>query len=146
MINITRWFLTLLLVLSAGALALAQVDPTKVLVGTWEGLIEIPRGSDRLLIINSVKAKGEGEWVARGRFGPRDYISSEKKGGQAMDVKAKDNEIFVEFVTKDKNPVRLKLVNENRLEGTINLITPAGKAENRRAWFEKVDPKAGDIK
>jgi len=49
-------------------------------------------------------------------------------------------------VTKDKNPVRLKLVNENRLEGTINLISPAGKAVNRRASFEKVDPKAGDIK
>jgi hypothetical protein len=145
MINITRWFLTLLLALSAGALALAQVDPTKVLVGTWEGLIEIPRGSDQLLIINSVKAKGEGEWVARGRFGPRDYTSS-GKGGQAMAVKANDNEIFLEFVTKAKNPVRLKLVNENRLEGTVNVISPQGRAANRRAWFEKVDPKAGDIK
>jgi hypothetical protein len=145
MINITRWFFALLLVLSAAALALAQVDPTKVLVGTWEGLIEIPRGSDRVLIINSVKAKGEGEWVARGRFGTRDYTSS-GKGGQAMDVTAKDNEILVEFVTKEKNPVRLKLVNENRLEGTINIISPAGKAVNRRASFEKVDPKAGDIK
>ena len=145
MINITRWFFTLLLVLSAGALALAQVDPIKVLVGTWEGLIEIPRGSDQLLIINSVKAKGEGEWVARGRFGPRDYTSS-GQGGQAMDVKAKDNEIFLEFMTKAKNPVRLKLVNENRLEGTINVISPPGRAVNRRAWFEKVDPKAGDIK
>ena len=76
MINTIRWFFTVLLVLSAGALALAQVDPTKVLVGTWEGLIEIPRGGDQVLIINSVKAKGEGEWVARGRFGPRDYTSS----------------------------------------------------------------------
>jgi hypothetical protein len=145
MINTIRWFFTVLLVLSAGALALAQVDPTKVLVGTWEGLIEIPRGGDQVLIINSVKAKGEGEWVARGRFGPRDYTSS-GQGGQAMDVKSKDNEIFVEFVTKAKNPVRLKLVNENKLEGTINVVLPKGSAVNRRAWFEKVDAKAGDIK
>ena len=63
-----------------------------------------------------------------------------------MDVKSKDNEIFIEFVTKDKNPVRLKLMSDTKLEGTINIISKVGRAIDRRAWFEKVDPKAGDIK
>jgi hypothetical protein len=47
-------------------------------------------------------------------------------------------------VTKQKNPVRLKLVNENKLEGTINIVLK--RAVDRRIWLEKVVPKAGDIK
>lgn len=143
MINAIRCFFVLVVVLSAGALTLAQVDPTKVLIGTWEGQIEMPKLGDQILIINSVKAKGGGEWVARGRFGNREYVSTEP-GGQAMDVKLKDSEIFIEFVTKQKNPVRLKLVNENKLEGTINIVLK--RAVDRKIWLEKVVPKAGDIK
>jgi hypothetical protein len=61
-----------------------------------------------------------------------------------MAVKAKDNEIFIEFVAKGNNPVRLKLVNDNKLEGTINIVLK--RAVNRKVWLEKVVPKAGDIK
>ncbi len=61
-----------------------------------------------------------------------------------MDVKAKGNEIYIEFVTKGKNPVRLKLVNRNKLEGTINIILK--RPVDRRVWLEKVAPKAGDVK
>jgi hypothetical protein len=143
MINAIRWFFVLVLVLSAGALTLAQVDPTKVLIGTWEGQAETLKGYDQILIINSVKANGDGEWVARGRFGPRDSTST-GPGGQEMAVKAKDNEIFIEFVAKGNNPVRLKLVNDNKLEGTINIVLK--RAVNRKVWLEKVVPKAGDIK
>ena len=51
MINTIRWFFVLVLVLSAGALTLAQVDPTKVLIGTWEGQIEMPKLGDQILIL-----------------------------------------------------------------------------------------------
>jgi hypothetical protein len=143
MMNTIRWFFVLVLVLSAGALTLAQVDPTEVLIGAWEGQVEMPRSSDMILIINSVKARGDGEWVARGRFGPRDNTST-GPGGQEMDVKEKGNEISIEFVAKGNNPVRLKLVNDNKLEGTINIVLK--RAVERRIWLEKVVPKAGDIK
>jgi hypothetical protein len=72
MTNIVRFYLAIfgfqILLISAATFSFAQVDPTKALVGTWEGQIEISSNSQRTLIINSVKAKGEGEWVARGRY------------------------------------------------------------------------------
>lgn len=62
MITLIRWFFVFVLI--SDAFALAQVDPTKVLIGTWEGHTETQKGYDQILIINSVKATGEGEWVA----------------------------------------------------------------------------------
>ena len=141
--NTNRWFLIVPVLLSAAALTLAQVDPAKILIGTWEGQVETLRGSDMILIINSVKASGEGEWVARGRFGPRGSTST-GPGGQEMSVKSKGDEISIHFVTKDKNPVRLKLVNDHKLEGTMNIILK--RAIDRRVWLEKVAPKAGEVK
>jgi hypothetical protein len=126
--------------------ALAQVDPTKALIGTWEGTLAVSgANTSRILIINSVKAKGAGEWVARGRFGIPDMVSKEP-GGQVMDVSLKDNEIFVEFVTGGKVPVRLKLVGDNKLAGTANIILSGGRAADRTLMLEKVEPKAGDVK
>ena len=143
MINKIRWVLVLILLMTTGALTLAQVDPSKVLIGTWEGQAETQKGYDQILIINSVQAKGEGEWIARGRFGPRDSTST-GPGGQEMAVRAKGSEIFIEFAAKANSPVRLKLVNDNRLEGTINTVLK--RAVNRRIWLDKVATKAGEIK
>ena len=143
MMNRIRWLSVLVLLLAVGPATLAQIDPSSVLVGTWEGQIEVPKGHDQILIINSVKPKGEGEWIARGRFGPRDSINT-GPGEREMAVRAKGDELYVEFAAKGNNPVRLKLVNENRLEGTINIILK--RAVDRRIWLDKVVPKAGDIK
>jgi hypothetical protein len=142
MMNTIRGFLVSVLLLAA-ALTWAQLDPRKVLPGTWEGQAGTLRGGDMILVINSVEPADDGEWVARGRFGPRESIKT-GPGGQEMAVKQRDNEIHLEFVTKDKNPVRLKLVNENKLEGTINIILK--RAVNRKVEFVKVVPKAGDMK
>jgi hypothetical protein len=142
MINKTRWVFVLIFLMS-GAVTLAQVDPAKVLIGTWEGQTETQKGYDQILIINSVKATGEGEWVARGRFGPRE-LTKTGPGGQEMTVTTKDSHIYVEFTAKGNNPVRLKLVNENRLEGTVNIVLM--RPVDRRIWLDKVVPKAGDIK
>ena len=142
MTRIVRFYLAIFglqfLLLSAATFSFAQVDPAKALIGTWEGQIEITRGNNaRTLIINSVKAKGEGEWVARGRYNQPDLVSKES-GGTAMSVSSKDNDIYVEFVTGNaKSPVRLKLVGDNKLEGT---------ASDRRIKLEKVAPKAGEVK
>ncbi len=61
----------------------AQVDPAKVLVGTWEGQVEatLSSGNQRVLIINSVKKTSDTEWVARGSFNLPDLVNTEDRGG-----------------------------------------------------------------
>ena len=77
-----------------------------MLVGTWEGQVEISRGQmARTLQINSVKGKGEGERIARGRYVIAGMESEKTTGGAEMDVSLKNNEIYLEFVTgNSKNP------------------------------------------
>ena len=150
MTNILRFYFSIIglnfLLISAATLSFAQVDPTKALIGTWEGQVEITKNRERTLVINSVKPTGSGEWVARGRFGSSGQVETEKGGGQEMNVSSKDNEIFIEFVgTQGKAPVRVKLVGDNKLEGTIEAFE-RGKVAPRRITFEKVVPKAGDVK
>ena len=150
MTSIVRFYLAIFglhfLLISAATLSFAQVDPTKALVGRWEGQIETSGNSGRTLIINSVKAKGEGEWVARGRYAIAGMESEKTTGGSEMSVSSKDNDVFVEFVVgSSKNPVRLKLVGDNKLEGTINMMEQGQKRPaDKRFKLEKVAPKAGD--
>jgi hypothetical protein len=134
------------LLISVATFSFAQIDPTKALIGRWEGQIEISGNNGRTLMINSVKAKGEGEWVARGRYAITGPESNKTTGGSEMSVLSKDNEIYVEFIVgSTKNPVKLKLVSENKLEGTINVVV-RGRGEDRRIGFEKVETKAGETK
>lgn len=124
--------------LLVGGGAWAQVaDPTKALIGTWEGQIEIASNSARTITINSVTSKGDGEWVARGRYAIAGSESKETTGGQAMSVTRKENDIYLEFVVGgSKNPVTLKLVGETKLEGTINMVV-GGRGADRRFKLEK---------
>jgi hypothetical protein len=126
-----------------GLSAWAQLDPTTVLVGTWIGHVEVPRDSERVLVIRSVKPKDGGGWIADGRYG----LTLEKMGRREIDVSLQGNDIILEFVTGTKipNPVRLKLVGENRLEGTLNIRLDY-RTSNRGFKLEKVEPKAGDVK
>ena len=130
--------------LSGATLTFAQVDPAKALVGRWEGQVQVAKQMERTLTINSVKAKGEGEWVARGRYAITGMESEETTGGQAMSVSLINNEIYLEFITGNaRNPVKLKLIGENKLEGTTDF---GGKVRERKTVLEKVAPKAGDVK
>ncbi len=103
MTRIVRVFLAVFslqfFVISGATFSLAQVDPTKALIGTWEGQVQVSKQMGRTLTINSVKAKGDGEWVARGRYAIEGMESKETTGGQAMSVSSKDNEIYLEFTT-----------------------------------------------
>ena len=118
--------------LSSSSLVWAQVDPVKVLVGTWIGHAELPRDSERVLIINSVTAKEGGGWVADGRFG----FSVQKAPARQIDVSLQGNDVILEFVAGQNNPVRLKLVGENRLEGTVNVVLQ-NRTSNRSLKLEK---------
>lgn len=115
-------------------LVLAQADPTKALVGTWEGWIEgIPNG-ERALVIRSVKAKEGGGWTADGRYG----YTTEKMGRSPIEISQQGNDVMLEFLSGEKNPVKVKLVGENKLEGTANFVI-TGRTTNRAIKFEKKD-------
>jgi hypothetical protein len=114
------------------SLAWAQADPAKVLIGTWVGHAEVPRDSERVLIISSVMPKDSGGWVADGRFG----FTVEKAPHLQIEVSLQGSDTILEFVTGQNNPVRLKLVGENRLEGTLNIVLQ-NRTSNRSLKLEK---------
>ena len=116
----------------------AQADPTKVLVGAWEGWVEgIPQPQERWLVIRSVKAKEGGGWIADGRYG----YTAEKGARHQIDVSTQDGDMILEFSSAEKNPVRLKLLGDNKLEGTANFVV-TGRTTKRAVKFEKKPTKA----
>lgn len=146
MINTIHWsFLVVVqvLALTFASNAHSQVDPEQGLIGTWQGHAETTKNQERTLVINSVKATGNGEWVGRGRFGQG--VDTEKAGGNMeITISSKNNEIYLEWTGNNgKAPVHVKLVGDNKLEGTIEAFERNRVAE-RRITFEKV--KAGDVK
>ena len=100
---------------------------------------------ERTLVITSVKASSSGEWVGRGRFGTTGQVDTEKAGGNTeINISSKNNEIYLEWVgANGKAPVRVKMVGDDKLEGTIGAFD-RGRAVDRRITFEKV--KAGEVK
>jgi hypothetical protein len=119
------------------ALLFAQVDPTKALVGTWEGWVEGVPNAERALVIRSVKAKEGGGWTADGRYG----YTTAKMGRSEIDISQQGNDIVLEFLSGEKNPVKLKLIGDNKLEGTANFVI-TGRTTNRGIKFEKKATKA----
>ena len=116
-------------------LTFAQVDPEKALIGKWEGQAEVAKNRERTLVINSVKASGNDEWVG---YGTTDG------GNVEISISKKNNEIYLEYVGAGggKAPYKLKMVGENKIEGTFETI---GRSRSTpRVVFEKV--KAGDVK
>jgi hypothetical protein len=58
---------------------------------------------------------------------------------------SKNNELYLEWIQKNGNiPVRVKMVGENKLEGTIGLVDRGGRLQERKIVFEKV--KARDVR
>ena len=144
--NLTVCFAVILLVSSVFAhLTFAQVDPEKTLVGTWEGHADRQAIQDVVLVITRVKATGDGEWVGRGRFGAPGLVDTQKAGGNLeISITSKNNEIYLEFTgAQSKSPVRVKMVSDSKLEGTVGSFD-RGRAVDRRITFEKV--KAGEVK
>jgi hypothetical protein len=141
-----NWLVCLFLAGLWSIAAAQAVDPTKALIGTWEGTVPVGNQRERTIVIKSMKPKEEGGWVAQGTYG----ITGEKLGGQTYDVSLQNGEIVLEFVTRAKSPARLVLKGDNRLDGTINLVVgvPGQGQRARDVTFklEKVEPKAGDVK
>ena len=134
------FFLFQILIGLGGSSAWAQLDPTKALVGTWEGWVRVPPYREFTLIIESVTPQ-EGGWVARGRFGLKDGNVGPPR---TIPVAQQGGDIIVEF-RSGANPVRLKLVGERKLEGTMNVVGGWSGTMNLGFKFEKVEPKADDV-
>ena len=87
-----RW-LAVVMVLSVVGVSRAQVDPAKVLVGTWEGeqeyLVISADNPRRILVIESVN-QVDGKWVANGRYGTPGGLVRVKiaveTGGKGVDL------------------------------------------------------------
>jgi hypothetical protein len=112
-----------------------ELDPEKALVGTWEGAVDGIRDNGRAIIIRSVKPSENG-WEAEGF-----YATSASKGrGERMtfEVSRQSEEVIVQFVTSQKNPGRLKLLDDRHMEGTMNFVV-TGRTTNRALKLEKVD-------
>jgi hypothetical protein len=115
----------------------AQTDPAKLLVGQWEGQVEVPRNQERVLTIISVVPK-DGGWVAEGQFG----IPPAKGGPVTINISSQDGKLVLEFeaTAQVHNPWRLTLVNETHLEGTGNFVV-GRKTVDRKATFQKAQQK-----
>ena len=135
-------FLFQILIGLGGSSAWAQLDPTKALVGTWEGWVRVPPYREFTLIIESVTPQ-DGGWVARGRFGFKE--ANVIRPPRPIPVSQQGGDIIVEF-RAGQNPVRLKLVGERKLEGTMNVVGGLSGTMNLGFKFEKVEPKADDVK
>jgi len=125
------------------SLCFSQVDPEKALIGRWDGLAQASpphQSSESTLVITSIKATGSGEWVGSGQFGTTGQDGSDTE----INISSKNNEIYLEWVgAQGKAPVRVKVVGDNKLEGTIEAFD-RGRVVPRGITFEKV--KAGDVK
>jgi len=89
-------------VLFGSTIANAQVDPTKALIGVWEGTVSVTHDNERVIVIKSVKPKEDGTgWTAEGQFGQtRDRLAK-----MTYDVSRQGNDIIVEFViARTSNP------------------------------------------
>jgi hypothetical protein len=123
--------------------AFAQPDPTKVLIGRWEGRIEehFPGSNDRTLIIRSVEPNETG-WFAQGEFWAQVGISGFRirKG---IDVSLQDDLIVLQFTNPGNDSFRLVLTGDNRLEGTLYFAQYRGSGIGMRTLHLSLEKNAG---
>jgi hypothetical protein len=115
----------------------AQVDPTAVLVGTWDGWFEVTAAGAnpaRTLIIESVVLQDGGGWIAKSQFG--------EKGANLraydINVTREGDDVVLDWIWGlNKMPIRVKLVGTNKLEGNARPWRVGGGTANLSAKFEK---------
>lgn len=120
-------------VLVLGSLSCAQGDLARSLVGTWEGELQTlgkgTRGDPhRTLIIRSVSQK-EGKWIGEGRFG----VTGKSLGPVQMEVDTNGMRPSIRFATGANATVRLELLEEGHLIGTLTRREMGGTLGNDRA-------------
>jgi Ni/Co efflux regulator RcnB len=116
-----------------------QANVERALVGKWEGQFtaeawdtrrgwgrtstEDPRRL-RTLVIGAIREQG-GKWIAEGaRYGE----TGKSLGKVDLRVEAAGQQVTIDFTTGAGNPVKLALVKEDELVGTITVKSGAGAA------------------
>ncbi len=129
-----RFAAALVLLLGATRPAGAH-DLGKALLGTWEGTIQfrgLPRADpNRTLVIHSVTPTDHGP-IAEGRYG----ISGKRMRNVTIDVDPSGTFLWIRFVSGAQQPIKLTLIDDRALAGTITL-RGAG-AKDRPMAFRKV--------
>jgi hypothetical protein len=127
--------------LASGGAWAQGVDPTKALIGTWEGIAPgLQQNKFWTIIIRSVNKKDEGSWGAEGSYG----VTGSSLGPMTYQVSLQGGEIVVDFY-QAQNPVRPKLVGDRKLDGYIN-IAAGRRSDNRQIKFEKLESKLEEPK
>jgi hypothetical protein len=81
----------------------------------------------------------DGGSIAEGRFA----TPPGKGSSVTINISSQDGKFVLNFEAGGQmhNPWQLTLVGDNQLEGTGNFVGAGGKARDRRAKFQKVEPK-----
>jgi hypothetical protein len=129
----------LLLSLSASTVSEAQLDVAKLLVGKWEGDVQMASGTyPRLLVIGSLQSGPSGV-VATGEYGGTGSGYAGAAGGYtapdvrllpvAVDVQSFGNDVILRFPTIEGWTVELTLYRDQRhLFGNVRIPISRGGA------------------
>jgi len=118
--NIVRIIAAFLIVLTSIGVLDAQGDLAKVLVGKWEGQLDVSGLTgvgfppERTLIIESVRGES-GEWVVEGKYG----VTGRRLFPVNVGVETVGSEIILRFVTAENARVKLTLLKEKYLDGQV---------------------------
>ena len=83
------------------------------------------------------KVKEGGGWTRDGRYG----FTADNMARAPIHISLQGSDLMLEFVSGEKNPVKLKLIGENKLEGTANFVA-GGRTTNRAIKLDKKPTKA----
>jgi hypothetical protein len=128
-----------LLAAGAGAVAAApapaQVDLAEVLLGRWEGEVQLREkggAAGRTLEIESVDQRN-GKWVGSGRFG----VTGRRAGPVDIEVDASGGRPSIRFVAAGDVTVRLELFGDKHLVGTLTTPGVSTRDNDRPIKLEK---------
>ena len=126
-----------------------QANVEKALVGKWEGQFTAEVGDTRrgrgrtstedprhlrTLVIGAIREQG-GKWIAEGaRYGE----TGKGLGKVDLTVEVAGQQVTIHFTTGAGNPVKLTLVKENELAGTITVKSGAGSVF-RQMQLKKIE-------
>jgi hypothetical protein len=123
--------------LGIGSTGGAQAQYAKLMIGKWEGDIQMARGRsspDRTLIIESV-GEGEGPVPVKGQYG----ITGQKLGRMQGTLETAGGQALLRFTTGAGSNVVLRLHGERDLIGTIDFPGTSQRAQDHPMRLKKME-------
>ena len=126
----------LVLLVTVGSEAQTDPGPGKALIGKWQGEIRyagVGGNPNRILIIESVSQK-DGKWIAEGLYGV-----TKASGRVNIEVDMASKWPSIRFVTDANSTVKLILLDEKSLTGTITWSGTSQRGNDRAMKLDKVE-------